>query len=336
MKQELARRFHIMDNRAASRAAGFELANRAALLQKPDVMMMPPPGRRGFRDYPEPPLFIADARKGRLHWDLDRVVPYYWFVSAPMKSILETLDREAFAFLPCRVRFPDGSDAPPHWLCDVVRVLDAVDEEKSKVAVRVGSAGNKFYSFVGGVNLFFKLDVVGTSRFFRLHYQPDCVICDNDVKAACEAVDLKGLRFVAQGRPLEKPRAFTFYLDGNAHRKKGDLAAAIAAYGEAIRLGRRDTFYPQYLQSRAAAYVALNDVDSAIADYDEAIRINPPDGGPRRRTAPKQAMRLTWLADAFWQRGTLLGDRGDHARAEQDFETARTLGYDRDLPRRSF
>jgi len=325
MQQILPRRFYIVRTRTTSRPAGFELTNHAALFQKPDAMMMPPAGRRGFRDYPELPLFVAD-KKGRLHWDLDEAVPYYWLVTEKMKSLMEALDREAFAFLQCRVQFPDGTDGPPRWLCDVVRVLDAVDEKKSKVTIRTGHSGNKFYSFSGGVNLFFKPDVVGMSRFFRLYYNENHVICDDEVKAACEAADLKGLQFVAQGLPPERPKAFPCWLSGNSHRERGDLAAAIAAYGEAIQLGRRDTFYPRYFLDRAEARCAIKDIDGAIADYDEAINVNPPNGGPQRLNT---ALRLSWLAEAYWGRGKALLEKGDHIRAEQDFETARKLGYDR-------
>jgi tetratricopeptide (TPR) repeat protein len=324
----LTRRFYIITKRTASRAAGFELTNGAALFRKPDVMMMPPPGRRGFREYPELPLFVAD-KKRRLHWDLDRVVPYYWLVTAKMKSLMEALDREAFEFLQCRVQFPDGSDGPARWLCDVVRVLDAVDEEKSKLTIRTGQSGNKYYSFLSFANLFFKRDVVGTSRFFRLSYSQDCVICDDEVKAACESADLKGLHFVAQGLPPERPKAFPHWLDGNSHRERGELATAIAAYGEAIRLGRSDAFYPRYFLDRAEAHFAVKDIDTAIADYDEAIKVNPPNGGPQRLNQSKLAMRLSWLAEAYWGRGKALLEKGDRTRAEQDFETARKLGYDR-------
>jgi Protein of unknown function (DUF1629) len=288
MQQRLPRRYYIMTRRTTSRATGFKLTNHAALFRKPDVMMMPPPGRRGFRDYLEPPLFVAD-KKGRLHWDLDRAVPYYWLVTEKMKSLMEALDREAFEFLQCRVQFPDGSDGPRRWLCDVVRVLDAADEEKSKVTIRTGQSGHKFYSSGGGVNLFFKPDVVGTSRFFRLYYYQDHVICDDEVKAACEAADLKGLRFVEQGLPAERPKAFPCWLNGNSHRKRGDLAAAIAAYGEAIRLGRRDTFYPRYFFDRAEAYFALKDIDGAAPPCEyEIATVNPPTYSP---SPPSGALR---------------------------------------------
>jgi tetratricopeptide (TPR) repeat protein len=156
------------------------------------------------------------------------------------------------------------------------------------------------------------------------------VICDDRVKAVCETADLKGLHFLVQERPPEKPRAFPFFIKGNAHCKRGDLVAAIAAYDEAIRLGRRDTFYPLYFQTRADAYFALKDIDRAIADYDEAIKANPPDGGPRKVSDSKRAMRLSWLANAYWRRGKAFVEKGDPLRADQDFETARKLGYDRE------
>ena len=81
-------------------------------------------------------------------------MPYYWLVTERMKSVLETLDREAFAFLKCMVQFPDGSEAPPHWLCDVIRVLDSVDEERSEVSILTADNGKKIYNFMGDVNLF--------------------------------------------------------------------------------------------------------------------------------------------------------------------------------------
>jgi hypothetical protein len=314
-----------MKTQTVSRACGFKLTNSAVLFRKPDIMMMPPHGRRGFRDYPALPVFVADKKKGRLHWDLDTPVPYYWLVTEKMKALMEALDREAFEFLQCRVQFPDGSDAPPHWLCDVVRVLDAVDEEKSKVKVWHGQSGNKVYGY-GDMNLQFKPEVVGTSKFFRLYYNDNIVICDDEVKAACKAADLKGLSFEAQGLPPKRPTAFSFWLSGNSHRERGDIAAAIAAYSEAIRLGRKDKFYLRYFCGRAEAYLALKDIGAAIADYDEAIK-----NGPQDLNDPEQALQLSRLAEAYWGRSKALLQKGDRTRSEQDFENARKLGYDGDL-----
>ena len=59
---------------------------------------------------------------------------------------------------------------------------------------------------------------------------------------------------------------------GNAYQAKGDYDRAIADYTEAIRLDPKfaDAYY-----ERGAAYSAKGDYDRAIADYTEAIRLNP-------------------------------------------------------------
>jgi hypothetical protein len=61
-----------------------------------------------------------------------------------MKTVLERVDLEAFAFLKCKVQLPDGTDGPVHWLCDVVRVLDTLDEEKSGCKLEALMMGVRF------------------------------------------------------------------------------------------------------------------------------------------------------------------------------------------------
>jgi tetratricopeptide (TPR) repeat protein len=59
-----------------------------------------------------------------------------------------------------------------------------------------------------------------------------------------------------------------------AYKAKGDLDRAIADYTEAIRL---DTKYAVAYYNRAIAYKAKGNLDRAIADYNQAIRLNPND-----------------------------------------------------------
>ena len=59
-----------------------------------------------------------------------------------------------------------------------------------------------------------------------------------------------------------------------AYRAKGELDRAIADYSEAIRLDPR---YADAYYNRAIAFKAKGDLDRAIADYNEAIRLNPRD-----------------------------------------------------------
>ena len=116
------------------------------------MIITTPHEKRGFRQYPVPPLFICNPRKGRVHWDFEEYMDD-WFISERMKAVLESLDADAFAFLKCDIRRPDGSDEPARWLCDVVRVLDALDEQKSKVWIGTADDGGKVYGLGGDMNL---------------------------------------------------------------------------------------------------------------------------------------------------------------------------------------
>jgi hypothetical protein len=185
------RKFYIVTHSTVSRASGFELLNERTLLP----FLEPPPGRRGFRDYPEAPVFLCDARVGRTNRDFEEYCGY-WFISDRMKEVLERFDSAAFAFLKCKVQLPDGTEGSLRWLCDVVHVLDALDEEKSRIAISTASDGSKFYSFFGGENLVFKEDAVGPHHIFRMKYRESKVICDGEMRSVCKAAELVGISFV--------------------------------------------------------------------------------------------------------------------------------------------
>ena len=88
---------------------------------------------------------------------------------------------------------------------------------------------------------------------------------------------------------------------GNAHGDKGDIDRAIADYSEAIRL---DPKFAMAFQNRGNAYSDKGDNDRAIADYSEAIRLDPTS------------------ARAFVGRGIAFGDKGDNDRAMADYNEA--------------
>ena len=73
-----------------------------------------------------------------------------------------------------------------------------------------------------------------------------------------------------------------FFNDGLSKQKKGDNAGAIADYNEAIRLN-----YPNLAgvyHNRFLAKYNLGDKQGALADYNEAIRLNPDISQAYRRT----------------------------------------------------
>lgn len=63
---------------------------------------------------------------------------------------MAAVDPEAFAFVECDSRLADGSKGPKHFLCDVVREVDALDEEASRLKIEIDEdfVNGKFYSWV--------------------------------------------------------------------------------------------------------------------------------------------------------------------------------------------
>jgi hypothetical protein len=201
MKQASApkRAFYSVATARGSRGAGFELLNGSDLFPDGLFVFAPSPGRRGFRKFPETPVFLADPRLGRIERDFE-IDGGYWFISDRMKATVEGIDPDAFAFLQCKVQLRDGSEGPVRWLCDIVRVLDAVDEEDSDAQILTADDGSKFYRFGGIIR--FRSDAVGSSHIFRLAYLESTWACDEEFRRACIQAELTGLVF----RDLSKPK----------------------------------------------------------------------------------------------------------------------------------
>jgi len=322
------RKFYIVERRVTANPSGFDLANEDALFEgRFPRTMSPPHGQRGFRDYPMAPLFVCDPRNGPVHWDFEIYLDY-WFISERMKTLLENLDRNAFAFLRCEVRRPDGGDGPPRWLCDVVRVLDALDERKSKVRIGTADDGSKFYGSAGRVNLVFKEDVVGPHPIFRMRYAESTVICDDRLVSACKAARIAGVRFALQ-RSYLRPKidAQSRFSEGNALRAAGKHDLAIAALNEAIRLGAGGRLLDDCFRSRADAHLQKGDFARAIADFDETIRLRRQQASTEAALADSGvAVAEPRLAIAYQPRGEAYLKMGDQERASADFATARRFG----------
>jgi hypothetical protein len=187
-------KFYCVTGKPVARGSGFELLNDAALFTEPPRVLLPPLGQQGFRKYREMPVFLADARLGAIHRDFEEYSGY-WFISDRAKAVLERIDPSAFAFLECRVQLRDGADGPRRWLCDVVRVLDALDEERSKVMTRITSLGTKSNWIPMSDKIFFREERVGSHHVFRVMHTESYVICDEEMKLACKAAALTGIMF---------------------------------------------------------------------------------------------------------------------------------------------
>jgi hypothetical protein len=127
-KQPERRKFYRMSQNLNAGAPGYEIVNER-LLAGDRIILDPPPGCRGFRDYPEPPRLVIGGRRGHVPRDLEAYCGY-WLVSDRMKTLLESIDSAGLAFVKCEVQVVKGKIDNCYWLCDVTRMLDAVDEEK--------------------------------------------------------------------------------------------------------------------------------------------------------------------------------------------------------------
>jgi hypothetical protein len=193
-----ARKFYRMGpNLRVGGKAGFRLENEMVLTGGRPVLVAPP--GRGFPSFPEAPRLVIDKKLGRPLRDIE-LYSGYWLVSDRMKTLLEVQDPAAVAFVRCDVHLADGAAGPAYWLCDVVRVLDAVDEARSRLRIYYDDEDDeshkaKVYSLSGGADVVFNEDVVGTAHLFRMAHMEPAVICDQLLKEACSAASLKGVRF---------------------------------------------------------------------------------------------------------------------------------------------
>jgi hypothetical protein len=174
------------------RAPGFRIENEQTLLQSQYALGVSTE-KRALPPCSEPPRLMIDKKLGRPLHDLERW-NLYWLISGGLKGVLETIDPDACEFVKCEVRLATGEAGPEFWLCNVLRILDAVDEPASRLKI-VYESGRKGYNLMGGANLVFKEDVIGSAHVFRMAPLLPAIICDQQVRDACKAVGLKGIKF---------------------------------------------------------------------------------------------------------------------------------------------
>jgi lipoprotein NlpI len=105
---------------------------------------------------------------------------------------------------------------------------------------------------------------------------------------------------ITSGKSSGQELAVSYYNRGLAYNAKGDSDRAIADYNEAIRLDPKDA---AAYNSRSIAYNAKGDFDRAIADYNQAIQLDP-------------------NAARYFNRGYSYNAKGDFDRAIADYNEA--------------
>ncbi|BBK01296.1 DUF1629 domain-containing protein [Xanthomonas campestris pv. campestris] len=177
------------DARRGGKGHGVVFENREALLTPPRLILKPKQG--GFPTLRETPRLVYIPSEGSLPEDLEGGFSGYWLVSDRLRQVMEHVDPSAFVFADTDYRLPDGSRGPRVFLCDVVRTVDALDEDASELTIEISDdyEDGKYYDMAGGTRLAFKRDVLAGAHVFRLPFHGG-VFCDRVFKDAVEAAGI--------------------------------------------------------------------------------------------------------------------------------------------------
>ncbi|MEN2787208.1 imm11 family protein [Sphingomonas qilianensis] len=162
----------------------------------------------------KPEIVVGSRTRGKRPLDLYR--GNGMFLSDRFKRLLDAIDPDAFEVAECLAFAPSGKPIDPYWWFDVVRVLDAVDEERSELSRLVDNP----FSSKSAINeiLYFKLqdirmrpEVVGSAHLFRLAPARSDIIVDQVVADAIRAEALFGVRLTPLQPPSPDERKNHFY-----------------------------------------------------------------------------------------------------------------------------
>lgn len=194
--------FYLLNDRARSTPAGKEFLNMSEVCAGTGVIILCPRSswERGFRSYAARPRFRISRRLGRTVPDVESYLGY-WFISDAAKRVLDAVSPQDFCYLPVEVDVDRGCEPRTCWLCDVVTMLDAVDETRSGgLRVTFNDQGRKLHNTLCASTAFDE-NIVGEHHVFRLLTDPNQIICTERFKSAYKAAKLSGQSFLPAYEP---------------------------------------------------------------------------------------------------------------------------------------
>jgi hypothetical protein len=160
------------------------------------------PGRHecgaGFPAFVSPPKIVFE-KKGTCEpmdfYEFDRI----WVISERLKAILENFDRDGFEFVRTETLYDGGArEGPSYWFCDVIRVLDCIDEDAS--TLNYYQSPRKRYSVIK--NAVMRPEAAGSAHVLRLRYYSWRVLGDDVFRNLVRAHKVSGIGFI----PLDGSR----------------------------------------------------------------------------------------------------------------------------------
>lgn len=146
----------------------------------------------GFPEGMEFPRFEVAGTPRAKRADVYSIVRNLWLVSNRAKAAFEKCDKGAFAFIQATLQSTGGVVLElDYWLCDVVRLVDALDAERSGLKLdRTGDRPQTLSALAGGEASFRAADLDGI-HFFRLATEPGTICCDETGRGAIRAASPK-------------------------------------------------------------------------------------------------------------------------------------------------
>ena len=162
----------------------------------------------------QPPRFLFDLRSDA-EWlehrsDPDAPLAWYdlfdnltrdlWLVSDRLMRLLLEIDPGAFDCVRAEtiLRLDDGDhEGPPYWLCDVVRIVDAIDIVKSNASVEEFGQGLISLRCPPGDEVFRRQDLGGAQIFRQLNGHR--IYVTDSAKLRIEQSEFVGVGFLAGG-----------------------------------------------------------------------------------------------------------------------------------------
>lgn len=145
--------------------------------------------------FSEPPKIAFDRRKqrGSLR-DADTMMLGIWLVADRVKALFERIDPDGFAFARAEVDYSNfDAPGPEFWFCDIVRLLDCVDEEQSKLTY-YNNVPFKAYKSLIDVKM--RPEAVGLAHAFRLKKANLTQVVDDTIATSVKMEKIRGFRFV--------------------------------------------------------------------------------------------------------------------------------------------
>ncbi|WP_416391028.1 DUF1629 domain-containing protein [Alloalcanivorax xenomutans] len=121
------------------------------------------------------------------------VHPSMWMVNGRLRELLESIDPEAFVFASIDMDYSNFDEpGPQFWLCDLVRFLDCVDEERSTIKCQEGIP---MKNYIRLIDVEMKPEIIGDAHAFRLTHSPLIQIVDDVLVDALKKEKIRAFSF---------------------------------------------------------------------------------------------------------------------------------------------